>query len=275
MSKKRLVIGLGGKGGTGKTLHFRSLYYFLIRSGLKTVGFDADIENPGFYDHHAGSEHPVRLLDFLEVGEAKGLFTVLAEEAPDVVLIDMPGASAEATRDQLNRFGAFAISEKLGYRVTFSSVLNNQFSPIVSVKAMLEYGGGKADFLAVKSLMWAQGSLDFRRWDESQVRKDFLAQKGIEIEMPVLEPTTFDAIHEEGLSFFEMEKLPFGDQILAESFLDQCRPELEKAAEYLGLPPTIADLDAAKPKAKRTTKKEKEPATVAATAATEGGNNAG
>jgi MinD superfamily P-loop ATPase len=32
--QKRIILTLGGKGGTGKTLHDRQLYYFLVTSGV-------------------------------------------------------------------------------------------------------------------------------------------------------------------------------------------------------------------------------------------------
>jgi len=90
--------------------------------------------------------------------------------------------------------------------------------------------------VGVKSQLWNQGSLNFERWEKSETRTQFLNLKGIETEMPVLDGSTFDAMHEESVSFFEAGKLPFGDRILVESFLDLSRPQIEAAALYLGYP---------------------------------------
>ncbi len=233
---KRIILILGGKGGTGKTLHCRQLYYFLICAGVRCVSYDADIENPEFWKYHASSQHPVFPLDFLSVGHAKQFFTEIESEKPDVILIDMPGASGRATREQIDRFGMFAIGQQLGYRITLDTVLNNAYNTINSLELMMNFCGDRADYVAVKSKLWDEGALNFDRWDKSESRKQFQQLKGLEIEMPVLEASTFDAIHERNLSFFEREQLPFGDRILLDSFLDLSKPQLERAHELLGLP---------------------------------------
>lgn len=235
-SQKRIILTLGGKGGTGKTLHNRQIYYFLVNAGVKTMGIDADIENPEFYMYHQHCQHPVQKLNFLDAGEAKKLFTSLSKEQPQVVLVDMPGASGKETRAQIDRFGMFSIAEKLGYRVTIDTVLNISYNTISSLGEMLDHCNDRADYVAVKNQCWSQGTLNYSRWDNSKTRKAFLEMGSIEIEMPILEMTSLDAMQEDDVSFFEKEKLDFGDQILVESFLDLSRPELEKAAKYLGLP---------------------------------------
>ena len=61
---------------------------------------------------------------------------------------------------------------------------------------------------------------------------------GIEIEMPELEYSTFDVVLEQGLPYSaatEENGFPYGDYLLVDGFLDQAKPELEKATEYLGL----------------------------------------
>lgn len=56
--------------------------------------------------------------------------------------------------------------------------------------------------------------------------------------MPELEYSTFDTLIEQGLPYSaatEENGFPYGDYLLVSGFLDQAKPELEKAAEYLGL----------------------------------------
>ena len=56
--------------------------------------------------------------------------------------------------------------------------------------------------------------------------------------MPELEYTTFDALRDQGLAYSaatESNGFPYGDYLLVDGFLDQAKPELEKAADYLGL----------------------------------------
>lgn len=56
--------------------------------------------------------------------------------------------------------------------------------------------------------------------------------------MPELEYSTFDVLLEQGIPFSaatEENGFPYGDFLLVSGFLDQASPELEKAADYLGL----------------------------------------
>jgi hypothetical protein len=245
-SNKRLILILGGKGGTGKTLFCRVLYYYLIKAKVSCKAYDADIENPEFYEYHTKLSNPVEPLNFLAIEDAKTLFTSLHDKKPDVALVDMPGASGAGTRDQLELFGVFDIIKDLGYRLTLATVMNNTFNPINSLDAMLKFCGNQSDYVAVKSQLYNQGSLTYKRWEESQTRKLLQSTKGLEIDLPVLEASVFDVIHELNLSFFDIGKLPFGDRILADSFLARTLPELQRAGEYLGFPVAAAKTTSAK-----------------------------
>lgn len=181
------------------------------------------------------SKHMVQVLNFLDVGEAKQFFTALDQQQPDVALLDMPGASGKQTREQIQKFGLFQIAKQLGYRTTIATVLNNAYNTVNSLDIMLGFCGENADCVVIKSQLWNQGSLTFDRWQNSQTRTKFRQLKGIEIEMPVLELTSFDALHEESLSFFEREQLSFGDRVLVDSFLDLSQSQLQAASTYFGI----------------------------------------
>jgi hypothetical protein len=236
---KRIILILGGKGGTGKTLFCRLVYYYLLNAQVNCLAFDADTENPEFAEYHSETPHPVKLLDFLDVGEAKRLFTELEQTRPQVALLDMPGASGKQTREQIDRFGLFNIAEKLGYRVTIATVLNTAYNTINSLDTMMQFGKMRADYLIVKSQLWNQGTLTFDRWEVSETRQRCLEWKGIEIDLPVLEASAFDALHEKSIPFFQPDKLGFGDRILVDSFLDLSQPHILKAAPYLGYPSPV------------------------------------
>jgi hypothetical protein len=148
----------------------------------------------------------------------------------------MPGASGESTRHQLQLFGVFNIVKELGYRLSLATVMNNGFNTINSLDAMVQFCGTQADYVVIKSQLWNQGSLNYKRWEESPTRKSILSAKGIEIELPVLEASVFDELHGQCLSFFDVERLPFGDRILADSFLARTLSELQRAGDYLGFP---------------------------------------
>ncbi|AFZ28302.1 CobQ/CobB/MinD/ParA nucleotide binding domain-containing protein (plasmid) [Cylindrospermum stagnale PCC 7417] len=234
---KRIVMILGGKGGTGKTAFTRLLLDVLHTNNIHYLGYDADTENPELFEYYQNFGSGVQLLNFIEVAEAKRFFTEIKADSPDVVVVDMPGASGNKTREIINKFGLFKIAGDLGYRVSLVTVLNLGYSVITSLKAMLEFCGNQADYVVVKNLCWDKG-LGFQRWDNSKTRVAISELNGIEIELPELEYSTFDMLIEKGLPFSaatEENGFPFGDYLLVSGFLDQAKPELEKAAVYLGL----------------------------------------
>ena len=228
---------LGGKGGTGKTAFNRLLLDVLHTQGINYLAYDADTENPELYEYYQNFGTGVRLLNFLEVSEAKRFFTEIKTSAPDVVVLDMPGASGNKTREIIKKFGLFKIAADLGYRVTLVTVINLGYSVVNSLRAMAEFCSDQADYVVVKNLCWDKG-LGFQRWEGSKTRAAITELNGIEIEMPELEYSTFDVLLEQGLPYSaatEENGFPYGDYLLVDGFLDQARPELEKAADYLGL----------------------------------------
>lgn len=228
---------LGGKGGTGKTAFTRLLLDMLHAKGINYLAYDADTENPELYEYYQQVGNGVRLLNFLEVAEAKRLFTEIKTESPDVVVLDMPGASGNKTREIINKFGLFKIAADLGYRVTLVTVINLGYSVITSLRTMAEFCGDKTDYVVVKNLCWDKG-LGFQRWEDSKTRVAITELNGIEIEMPELDYSAFDVLLEQGLPYSaatEENGFPYGDYLLVSGFLAQAKPELSKAEEYLGL----------------------------------------
>lgn len=261
-TQKRINLILGGKGGTGKTLFARLLYYALSDSGIKVVGLDSDIENAEFAAYHAdGERFSVSALDFLSLSQGKKLFSLLTGQLeervveamprlaancpPDVVVIDMPGASGHQCREQMDLFGFIPVCAELGYAVTIITVLNNGYSPIDSLGAMMEFGKDTVDYLAVKSLFWKCDEQAFTRWQTSKQHKQFKKYGGKEIEMPVLPTTTFDALQEKYTSFSDIKSLELGDKLLAGSFLRRGMAQLETVSSVLGIPAKVPAGEAA------------------------------
>jgi len=255
-SQKRLLLCIGGKGGVGKTLFCRTLFHFLVSEQIPVLGIDADRENPEFYDYHRQVSPTVDRLDFLSVHGLRQLLEQLDAQSPQIALIDLPGASGSATRQQFERFDVFhALKHDLGdYQVTVIAVLNNCFNSIGSLNLMMDAFGDQAQYVAVLSEMWALNHARFERWRGSSKRKTFLQLNGIEVEMPLLELEVFDTLHGLGIAFSQQDELGLGDRILLRSFLNRSRAAFAPAGELLGLPPLG---EAAEPTAtaKKTTKR--------------------
>lgn len=235
---KRLILGLGGKGGTGKTSFMALLYYWLTTTKVKVQGFDADVENPDFFRIHQSNGHNVSKLDLLDTFEARDFLmslNKLGKKRPEVILIDMPGASGYQTREIIDKFRFFEAADSLGYRITLCSVINTEPAPIVSLESMIKPYESKCDYLVVKPEVWTKDGKDFSLWEESEARRTFIQLKGIEIEMPILEPIVFQSLREKKLSFFAIETLPFPDNLLASSFLELSRLQIDQASHYVGL----------------------------------------
>lgn len=263
LNRKTINLILGGKGGTGKTLFARLLYTALYKANLKVVGIDSDIENPEFASVHSNPEQfAVVPLDFLNISTAKLIYTMLTGElgeesqafpymatqcSPDVVVIDMPGGSGHECREQLKLLGLIANSRDLGYQTTVITVLNTGLSPIESLNAMMDFCGEDVQYVAVKSLFWQYSPDAFDRWSKSKTYKRFKKLKGVEIDLPVLPPTTFDALQVRNTSFIDLSGLPLGDRLLAQAFLNRGLMQVAdpKVASMFGLLPDPQSQEAA------------------------------
>ena len=240
MTTKKIVLTLGGKGGTGKTLFCRTLFHLLKGEDIRVSGLDADRENPEFWDYHKTDNHVVKRLSFLEINGARQFMERLEGNKPDVVLLDMPGASGAGTREQFERFDIFDTlkNELDGYEVTVVAVLNNCFNAIGSLEMMMESFSDQANYVAVRSDFWITNkNAPFQRWENCGVYQDFQQLKGKEVRLPVLELEVFDVLHSKALPFSKMDELGLGDRILVRSYLSRARASFDAAHDYLGLPP--------------------------------------
>ena len=240
MTSKKIVLTLGGKGGTGKTLFCRTLFHLHKGEGVLVLGYDADRENPEFWHYHKDEFHGVKRLNFLEVDGARNLMAQLEQYQPEVALLDMPGASGSATRDQFERFDIFNTlqHELSGYEVTIVAVLNNCFNAIGSLGCMMESFGDKAQYVAVLSDFWsADKKAPFKRWKACDTFQQFQRLNGKEVTLPILELEVFDVLHEQAWPFSKMNDLGLGDRILLRSYLARTRAAFDNAHDYLGLPP--------------------------------------
>jgi len=239
MTTKKVVLTLGGKGGTGKTLFCRTLFHLHKGENVRVLGYDADRENPEFWDYHKDEFHNVKRLNFLEVDGARNLMGRLEEHKPDVALLDMPGASGSGTRAQFERFDIFNTfkTELDGYEVTIVAVLNNCFNAIGSLKMMMETFGDQANYVAVLSDFWITNkNAPFQRWKTCETYERFQQLNGKEVALPMLEVEVFDVLHEKAWPFSKMNDLGLGDRILLRSYLSRSRAAFEPAQDYLGLP---------------------------------------
>ena len=241
--QKRAVMLVPGKGGTGKTLFARLLYYALVEGGVKVIGFDSDTENPELANYHAQQKYQVYKGNLLENEGSHKLLEMLEKKKPDVALIDMPAASGHQTRDRLEHFNLLDLSadREMPYRFTFVCVLDIGLPSVRSFQDVMTFCGDRADYVAVRNQFWENGSTSeessFAIWEQSEAYKIFESLKGAEIAMPALDRLTFQELHP-STSFFDVTKLAVGHRLITQSFLRRGVAELNYAAPYLGLTAT-------------------------------------
>ena len=239
---KRMLLVLGGKGGVGKTLFCRLLFFYFNQAKANFAAFDADRENPELHTLHANCEPAVQLFDFLDVNQTKLFLGYLEESQPEIVFLDMPAASSHGVREQFERFDLLnmAMDPSLGYRITVVGVLNHSYHAIGSLSEMMEAFGERADYVTVLSEMWIADGHNFELWHDSEDRKLFEKLKGIEVKMPLLELSSLHALHRQNLPFERAGELTVGDRIIIRSFLNRTRALFDPAAAYLALPSWMA-----------------------------------
>jgi hypothetical protein len=236
--QKRAVMLTPGKGGTGKTLFSRLLYYALVDAGIDVIGFDSDDENPEFSNYHKQKKYKVFKTDLLQDEGAHELLEAMENKQPSVVLMDMPAASGHQTRDRLNHFNLLDLSEdqSMPYRFTLVCVLDVGLRSVRSFPEVMEFCGDRAHYVAVRNQFWQQGggSQGFAVWEQSETFQLFDSLKGIEIAMPALDRLTIQELAPD-TNFFDAAKLRVGHRLITQSFLRRGVAELMYADNYLGL----------------------------------------
>lgn len=238
---KRVVMLVPGKGGTGKSLFTRLLYYAIRQAGVNAIGFDSDSENPEFGTYHKAKKHDVYCVDLLTKLGAIKMMETLEKKQPDVAVIDMPAASSQQTRNRLETLNLLDLSEDklLPYRFTLVCVLDTGLPAVRSFHQAMEDYGDRADYVAVENRFWVdeeeQGS-GFEIWESSDSHQLFQSLNGIGISMPTLDRLTFKYLHPE-TNFFEADKInSIGHRLITQSFLRRGVAQLDYAAAYFGLP---------------------------------------
>ena len=64
---KRIVMIVGGKGGTGKTALTRLEVDELHTQGIKYIAYDADTENPELYEYYKDFFHKIYTLNIFHL----------------------------------------------------------------------------------------------------------------------------------------------------------------------------------------------------------------
>jgi hypothetical protein len=234
----RLVLVSADKGGTGKSTFTRGLLDIYRYYQIQCHAYDSDRRNAQLHRHYHKILPGVSQIDISTQGEADALLDNLKNFNSGLVLVDLPAGAGEWFERLETELDLIAVAATSGYRLTLVSVLSRTKDTIKSLQLLLNYCGDRVDYVAVKNLYYGTAE-QFKQFDTSKTKAQFLELGGIEIAMPALFNDTYDLIDEKDLTFREaMEEtssLSRAHRVRVTQWLKGLEWEIRRAGAYLGL----------------------------------------
>lgn len=237
---KRMVYTFNEKGGVGKTTCARGLLEIYRKLNINCLAFDADERSAQLHRYYNTDAIPVKKINIFKIGEYDALLNDLHDEEPDVVLVDLPGTSGEAFEQMEKELALFEQARILEYRITMVVVMSRTKDSVDALEKLMEYCNERQhdiDYVAVLNLFFGEEK-KFTRWTNSELKKTFEKQGGIQIKMPELYEEMYDFIDRENLTFgqaADSSKTTFTNRSRAFRWLEEFEKELKKASGFLGL----------------------------------------
>nr|WP_243458576.1 hypothetical protein [Nostoc sp. UIC 10630] len=255
ITKKRLVIVTGDKGGVGKSTFARGLVQTYLDKGQRFIGFDADSSNSQllrFYGRHCHIEP----LDIFKTGNIDQFFDEMKTKANPKVggdgeiiqpeslfLLELPPQSRRILRKFVEEMTFLETAEKhYNIRVTMVVVISRVIDSINQLIDLHSFCGNQVDYIVVKNLFFGEPD-EFTRYKNSpeveKIKEQLKAQKGpfFDIKMPELIERSYDYLDENSMTFrqgMEQTDLPSVKGRVT-SWLRTFKEEIEQVKESLGL----------------------------------------
>ncbi|MHB8355393.1 MAG: P-loop NTPase family protein [Vulcanimicrobiaceae bacterium] len=183
-----VVLAHGDKGGVGKSATAAIYGEYLAGKGLPFLVVETDTRNPdvgrflrGVADvENIDLRHPTGWMDLVNVLDAAPV--------ADVV-IALPGNIGTEIATHAPMF-AGALGE-MGRRLSVLWTMNRSLDSIALLKPSLA-AFPTATTVVVRNTHYGDAPR-FTRWNDSKFRKDFLAEGGLEMDLPDLHDRSFDA----------------------------------------------------------------------------------
>lgn len=193
---KRIIFFHGDKGGVGKSFSCTIFIDSLLARGCDPIVVEADPRNPDVYRLFKGKlkEEPIRL----DLMDAKGdgwmdFIDLIAQYSDRTIVVNLPAGIGRNTTDHAVTLGN-AIQE-LGMKVWVVWTMNRLADSVSLLrKAMSDFAVvPDARWLAIKNGFFG-ASDKFFRWENSNVRKEFLKASHTEAYLPEVHERVVDAI---------------------------------------------------------------------------------
>ncbi|HET9394202.1 MAG TPA: hypothetical protein VFO29_11870 [Candidatus Rubrimentiphilum sp.] len=253
---KNLICTYGDKGGCGKSTEIRGLAESLIAADKNPLLVDADPtvgHLVGYLGVRDGDGYPVipqpangvRTYALHGSADDRVEFGAIVDSGRDLILVDLPAASATLLKAVEADYGLFAYAHERGYDVTLVCVLTPDGSSMLAVQDAADLDP-RATIVAVKNLAFGDPK-HFILWDGSPEEnvppatgKAIVAERGAEIVLPALDRGTLALIGLHRLTFREAVKSPYligPRQRQVARFLSECREQFESVGAPLGFAP--------------------------------------
>ncbi len=255
LTKKRLVIVTGDKGGVGKSTFARGLVQTYLDKGQRFIGFDADSSNSQllrFYGRHCHIEP----LDIFKTGNIDQFFDEMKTKANPKVggdgeiiqpeslfLLELPPQSRRILRKFVEEMTFLETAEKhYNIRVTMVVVISRVIDSINQLIDLHSFCGNQVDYIVVKNLFFGEPD-EFTRYKNSleveKIKEQLKLQKSpfSDIKMPELIERSYDYLDENSMTFrqgMEQTDLPSVKGRVT-SWLRTFKEEIEQVKESLGL----------------------------------------
>ncbi|TAM88055.1 hypothetical protein EPN42_10165 [bacterium] len=250
---KRLICTYGDKGGVGKSTIARALGEVLIAADKRPLLVDAD-PTVGHLVGYLGvrgddgwpviPQPPTGVRTYALHGSADDRveFGAILEAGRDLIVVDLPAASATLLRQVEADYGLFGLAHQMGYDVTLIAALTPDAASMLAVADAAELDPD-ATIIAARNLAFGE-SRHFLVWDGSESEgvgpargKEIIARRGAEIEVPRLDPATVALLGTHRLTYHEAIAsprliLPRRQQVAR--WLSQVQGEFERVGTALG-----------------------------------------
>ncbi|WP_176727016.1 hypothetical protein [Nostoc sp. KVJ20] len=255
ITKNRLVIVTGDKGGVGKSTFARGLVQTYLDKGQRFIGFDADSSNSQllrFYGRHCHIEP----LDIFKTGNIDQFFDEMKTKAnpklggdgeiiqpESLFLLELPPQSRRILRKFVEEMTFLETAEKhYNIRVTMVVVISRVIDSINQLIDLHSFCGNQVDYIVVKNLFFGEPD-EFTRYKNSpeveKIKEQLKSQKSpfADIKMPELIERSYDYLDENSMTFrqgMEQTDLPSVKGRVT-SWLRTFKEEIEQVKESLGL----------------------------------------
>ena len=204
MNKKRIILVMSDKGGTGKSLFSRGLTDYLLRQKLQEqlLLVDGDGEVGQLLQYYG--DYGVISTQVISA-EHRDQFIEVLESGRKWIVADLPAAALTHLHHLEQEVGFLNLVQEYGYQLTFCNVLSPFKASLRSVKGMVEFAGSQADYVVVKNHFFG-GDEEFHLYEAGQGKKLLEEQGGQEIFMPPIATGVLAQMDVQNLSFIKALK---------------------------------------------------------------------